>query len=423
MADVEAASECKCIFPEVRRVLYRPQSCGASSTRCAGDRNSISQCPLCLAHSSLISRRRHGRQASLIEALLAAPLAIVGDSMSRQAFITLVTRLRGPDLPVVDFNLHGRCMAMRGCMAARYELYMAPMPPGSPSYARVADGYGLQHLSLDWLAPQRLSSEPPKKATNASTKRPTRSVFDWAAERVLSEWHSVSASAAVAASLRQQRWSPPLPRVQSTAIGFFWAPCTYMLPDAAKEVHPTLLKSTPWRHVVYFAPAYWHLTGACGAKHHLNATREAVLNVWRPLLDQSNASLTYTVVSAPTENVGAQSRQEHLRRLNALLRALFATGAFPPNWSLLDWAALTNNRTVPYPTVTPFGDQKHSWHYACQFYRQHSWYTMNTHHNVTLMTKEGSGDCGEEANTLLWEEMLLKPQGRGGTRSSLAGLR
>jgi hypothetical protein len=42
---------------------------------------------------------------------------------------------------------------------------------------------------------------------------------------------------------------------------------------------------------------------------------------------------------------------------------------------------------------------------------------------VTLMTKEGSGDCGEEANTLLWEEMLLKPQGRGGTRSSLAGSR
>ena len=399
-ADVVTGSECKCIFPEVRRVLYRPQSCGASSTRCAGDRNSISQCPLCLAHSSIISRRRHGRQASLIDALLAAPLAIVGDSMSRQAFITLVTRLRGPDLPVVDFNLHGRCMAMRGCMAARYELYMAPMPPGSPSYARVADGYGVQHLPLDWLAPS--------KATNVSTKRPRRSIFDWAAERVLSEWHSVSASTAV----HQQ-----LPRVQSTAIGFFWAPCTYMLSDAAKEVHPTLLKSTPWKHVVYFAPAYWHLTGACGAKHHLNATREAVLNVWRPLLDQSNASLSYTVVSAPTENVGAESRQEHLRRLNALLRALFATGAFPPNWSLLDWAALTN-RTVPYPTATPFGDQKHSWHYACQFYRQHSWYTMSTHHNVTLMTREGSGDCGEEANTLLWEKMLLKPQGRGGTRNS-----
>ncbi len=407
-----AAGECKCIFPASRRILYRPNRCGANSTRCKSDRDHINQCALCLGHSSVISRRRHGRQAKLIDALLAAPLAIVGDSMSRQAFITLITRLRGPDLPVVDFNLHG---------AVKYKLFMAPMPPGSWSYARVADGYNLPHLPLDWLAPPNASGGAPNTAmADASAKRPTRSVFDWAAERVLSDWRrnwrpptaassdSTSASSELAASYAP---AAPLPHVQSTSVGFYWAPCTYMLLDAAKEVHPTLLKPTapapPWQRVVYFAPAYWHLTGACGAKHILNATSEAVLRVWKPLLNLSNASLLYTVVTAPTENVPTSAKAAHQRKLNALLRAQFAAGAFPPNWSLLDWAALTD-RTPPYPTVVPFGDQKHSWHYACQFYRNHAWYTLSTHHNVSLMTKVGSGDCDEEANTLLWTELLLR---------------
>ena len=56
------------------------------------------------------------------------------------------------------------------------------------------------------------------------------------------------------------------------------------------------------------------------------------------------------------------------------------------------------------PTVVPMGDQKASWHYACQFYRQASWYTQRNH-TLSVMT-QGSGECGEGGSTELWDRVL-----------------
>ena len=35
-------------------------------------------------------------------------------------------------------------------------------------------------------------------------------------------------------------------------------------------------------------------------------------------------------------------------------------------------------------------------------------YTMRATHNATIMSRAGSGDCGEEANTQLWTHILLR---------------
>jgi len=347
----------------------------------------------------------------MIEALLAQPLAVVGDSMARQAFMTLVARLRGAE-HVVDFNVHYNVV---------HRMYVAPTPGHSDSYARVADGLGLSHLSLDWLHTEgdAAAATTPTNSTGstlmASRQRnrampPQTSVFDWAAARVTADWQ---------ATMRNEQ----RPRVARTATAFYWAPCSYMMPDAARQLRlvggpraggqrsdaTNVADSASWGHVVYFAPSYWHLTGACGAKAGLNATAEAVMRMWLPLIKLSNVSVV-TVVSAPTENVPDALRPKLLAQ-NAELKARFTAGDFPANWRLYDWAALMSKARLP--TVAPHGDQKQSWHYACQFYRTASWYTMSTHHNITVMTKARSGDCSEEANTMLWSDVLLGERRNG----------
>ena len=408
-------AECKCAYHPPKKVLYQPRQCSLNSSRCAADREKINECALCLGHTNLLHRRRHGRQARLIDALLSGSLAVVGDSMSRQSYVTLLQRLRGDDEPVVDFNVHS---------GVTYKLFVATLPTGSASYARVADGLALPHMPLDWLA-KNVSDEAADAASaspgkSKKKKSAQRSEFDWAAERAIAERREAAAAAAATALSADAIALDAAPLLRSASVGFYWAPCSYMMRDAAKELHGEKACSTNspqhcggagsyWRRVVYFAPAYWHLTGACGRKAMLNATVAGVMHVWNPLLQLSNSSVQYTVVTAPTENV-PDRMASHLQALNRLLRKQFELGAFPPNWSLFDWAALMSEARLP--TVVPMGDQKHSWHYACQFYRLSSWYTLSAHHNISLMTKVGSGECGEEANTLLWERILLPRRGR-----------
>lgn len=102
----------------------------------------------------------------------------------------------------------------------------------------------------------------------------------------------------------------------------------------------------------------------------------------------------------------SRSWLDRQQQLNDAIRARFDAGAFPPNWRLFDWAALTNK--LQPPTVVPHGDQQSSWHYSCQFYRRASWYTM-ANHTLAVMT-QASGECGEGGSTPLWDA-LLSPTG------------
>ena len=121
-------------------------------------------------------------------------------------------------------------------------------------------------------------------------------------------------------------------------------------------------------------------------------------------MSRSTPYTIYTLVNAPIENLRAAwvPRQ---RELNSALATVFQSGEyFPPNWRLIDWADMME-RSKP-PTVMPMGDQKASWHYACQFYRESSWYLQSGHHPFNIMM-QASGECGEGGSTALWEAMLL----------------
>ena len=68
-------------------------------------------------------------------------------------------------------------------------------------------------------------------------------------------------------------------------------------------------------------------------------------------------------------------------------------------------------------TIVPTGDQKMaSWHYACQLYRQVSWYTLSRNHTPNVMAHP-DGDCHEQGSTSLWEAVLLERHSPWLTRS------
>jgi len=115
----------------------------------------------------------------------------------------------------------------------------------------------------------------------------------------------------------------------------------------------------------------------------------------------------YTIVSAPTENIGHKLQTARALALNDALAAAFAAGAFPPNWDTFDWAALT--RVARPPNVVPTGMHKNAWHYACHFYAQATHYTRQN--RTPFVVAQRSGECGEHANTMLWDK-LLRPGGR-----------
>lgn len=343
-----------CAIQPPRGASFSPKLCPnqTSSESCTTDRDTISACAITLGTSTDDidgTPTPYTRRRELVRALDGHALAVAGDSMARQAFAVLVARLRG-EAAVVDFNAHAE---------VHYTLHL--------SGARAADALELPHLSNPLL--------------DAHGGR----IDKWARARVD---HTAESS-----------------RVSTSHADFYWAPCGYNMQDAAGSVHAS--RRGPYDRVVLFAPAYWHLTGACGKslKRMLNATPTAIDALWRPWVAQSHTRphVRYTLITPPTEKVphALVGRQ---RTLNDALIKRFASGAFPRNWELFDWAALMELRRPP--TIVPHGDQKASWHYACQLYRQINWYSLSRNHTPNVMTRP-LGDCREDGSTPLWEAVLL----------------
>ena len=225
---------------------------------------------------------------------------------------------------------------------------------------------------------------------------PHRSKLLPALDAPLDEW---AADRAMDRSPRAEGKKVRSHNLTSINLDYFWAPCAKDQGGAARAVSD----GGNWSHVVLFAPAYWHLTGSCGKKQ-LNATAEGVMQVWAPWLRLNQRSTRYSLINVPVENVPA-AWQATQQALNGALAAQFAASAFPQNWRLIDWAAYTLRMRLP--TVVPHGDQKRSWHYICQLYRQVDWYTMRDNHPPAIMTRAGLGDCGDVANTALWQSLVL----------------
>ena len=123
---MHAADVCATPVPANHSIKLRPPNCvssnqSAEQSACSAHRSALLLCPIVLSHTSTLSvqggkpsstNTEHlvggSRQRRLVAALSVAAttnaLAIVGDSMARQAFMALVARLRGQD-HALDYNV------------------------------------------------------------------------------------------------------------------------------------------------------------------------------------------------------------------------------------------------------------------------------------------------------------------------------
>lgn len=201
-----------CAWDVPPTVSFRPNvTCTTSS--CMAERELIRTCPLILSHRSRIAatataseREAAGRQRRLVGSLKGQTIAVVGDSMARQAFITLVARLRGLDW-VIDPNTH---------FGIVYQLFLAADAAAVDGSSLAVDALELPHRPLGAMgrAASTVGSGTPF-VTNCtegspSCRRDGSEVTAWALERA---------------------------RAESTAVvNFTWAPCSHDMAAAARAV-------------------------------------------------------------------------------------------------------------------------------------------------------------------------------------------
>jgi len=368
----------KCLLPNAATLTFRfsPAHCnGSRVTRCERHRQELSACPVPQSTRQQLHRAHH-RQRDLVAALAGQRVAIVGDSMARQAFFALVARLRGSK-HVVDLNTW-RPMA-----------YSQAVVHNSPSGAEGgADKWWLidafEVMPGTRSAREALAAKHFDKSSSTSKLRPRHQPED--------KTHKV---------------------VNATRIDFFFAPCWHNLKREAVK----LLGVQNYSNVVLFWPAYWHLNGgSCGSGGIFNTSHINVVGKWIHWRKRSAAHHSqerYTLVSAPEYAIrpGRSGRHEQLAALNVALRERFAAGAFPSNWELADFARLSE-RLRP-PTITPFGkglERKENLHQVCQFAKKLEAYMSASNISLLIYAKVEGGDCDDTGNTALWKSIFLSQQ-------------
>ena len=344
----------KCILPAA--VAFVPPQCStADDPRCAADRAAISECP---AYSHVKTELHDSVQQRWAAALAGRTIAVVGDSMARQAYFTLIARLRGFD-HVVDFNTWSN-MQFRQWSSW--------------------DAGRARTVASDHLSVQSTATHDPKAAAAAGGAHGGQSPF---------------------------------------RADFFFAPCWHNLKKAAADEVHLRAHAANYSHVVIFWPGFWHMPGgSCGALSNLSSS--AILGKWGHWRAhaQHRPATRYTVVTAPTLHVTSAAGREQLTTVNEHLRAAAAGGALPPRWRLADFDALTHalqpSTAVPHSKL-----YRVNWHQACQLYRKLDEYwrsaasrlhqhgsNQTSRVRVDVLTKVGTGDCRETGNTRLWEEII-----------------
>lgn len=349
-------------------------------------------------------------------------IALMGDSMARQSFYSLVGQLRGQSA-IVDYEGWSHATYQRveedGWVRDGLTLGaigLGPMPPWAPA----AEPRWAERLaSLDVGEPQH-----PKVASRRERFPPR---FAEAADR-----------------------RPP--RSSAIAIDFFFSPCPWSLDRRGGRV-----VEMGYTDVIIFAPAFWEVQSSCSSScgvllEDRNRSRagmhpslvghevrrdmalseringesglecdpastigsDAPGSTWAELKRRSQPAVNYIVVTTPVEHVPerrgrpgsrhAAPRAEVTMR-NGNLSALFlrggarGRGAFPSNWQLADFASLTR-------LTKPVG-LRDNWHYACAYDKplggRWSW---GVQANLTVDVRR-TGDCAEEANRALWQQLLI----------------
>ena len=350
------------------------------------------------AEADTWAHKAHGNgssiRAALRHALSGRRVAVVGDSMARGSFETLVAMLRGSDIVVSARSTNWKVI--------------------SSSYvqARVEGG-----LIIDSLAPKGALHRELVASRNATPWQSQAAALPdkWPLANHL--WlHGAGAAEKQQAALR----------IDFVDLGCF---------DEGPGVHK-FLTAGRWRQimldfdvVVIHTPAYHPLLNMCrpSSNHRIGEGNRssallgelvapasagrggAVGAFWeRVRAAAANATrgarpkLHVVAVNAPTENIGtyrtvfnhAHGEEGRITQqiMNQHLEALVGTFPDDGTWSHVDWASEMRARTPP--TMAPG-----NWHYTCQGF------TMDA--RTWRVMVRTNGDCREEGNTVLWGQLVL----------------
>eukprot|EP00966_Prymnesium_polylepis_P163797 3786607-Prymnesium_polylepis.1 len=275
--------ETTCAWSGVHRknVSFVP-GCTQSKNRplCEQQHARISGCPLVLSRMESIEvseRDLASRRLRLMRALTGKRILITGDSSVRQAFSTLVARLRGQDW-VVDYNGWNKHVVYHQHATHWY----------NSSLLDVADAWDLRAPMANLSMPMVASDAETTVLEGARDALPPESSEPLKAR--LRHW-----MVRMAASRGPRRPD----RSDSVRVDFIWAPCCDEQTTAARAA----LAQGNFSHLFVFTPAYWHLNGgACSKKFYniSNASSASTMKCWQPWL-RYFAGSRVTAVTAPVE--------------------------------------------------------------------------------------------------------------------------
>lgn len=414
-----------------------PAACRDGTSACSQQLEALNECILSLAEHETSQPR--GARAELIGTLRNQRIAVVGDSMARQAFATLVHLLRGRSVVIDPFTF------------------------GAMSYVQgqTSNGTTIDYLSLTG---QRWGPSADPHVSQGGV--PIDAMPRWVqAGRSLLD-------ASVEWPFRSRLGSGILFESALRVDFYFTATCYGRQQLGSVWRHSgeelaKLLASGSYSHIVILPPNYWVLRGQscecnsakdksmrdtatrqkqtmlCGrytqctgfpsrlstrinasillaaeaAAERANGSRLSPISAhWRCVANAKSNRTRAIVVSTPTERVPS-NLLEGADGINARLAALFRSGQHgltPANgWVHVDWAAATRVRK-------PVGTYGGNWHYACEMSPVDAWARphMPEAFKVHVLDSE---DCAEEGNTALWVEMLApKMRGSGVWLSHLA---
>eukprot|EP00966_Prymnesium_polylepis_P221215 5117176-Prymnesium_polylepis.1 len=361
-------------------------SCDDTTSRCGQQLAALRRCLLVRSQREALNAiPSRGRRARLLAALQGRRTAVVGDSMARQSWTTLVSLLRGDEI-VVD------------------------LPAIGNSYARV---------TLETGSTIDLFGRAGTFATPGIHFQPSAPAWAERAGALLDETDR----------LPQQNESLRVDYVPHNC--FRYANHT----DSTDWQLRHALLSGKFDTFVLHAPAYWPLLGLCQCcGGHLPTEQliptlserdNVVRHFWVSLSrDVKRLALVKPlrmfVVNAPTEHVG-QYKSPLLNpnselvlaaqvALNEFLEGLFASrqDLFPPEtWTFIDWARLMRERRY-----ASMGLEGHDWHYLCHLRgtvsRDTERFNFGSPPNgVLLVAPRTSADCNEQGNTALYHELIV----------------
>ena len=344
--------------------------------QCKEQTNRIHECVMPLSVNESVTSDDNLRR-KFMSALRGQRILVVGDSMARQSFVTLVSLLRGSK-DVIDVVVQNN-KSIRSSESAGVDISYTQATTDHGTVIDLLDLPWTPHMSNDPILWSNLS-----KSTHDSLCDVRRTVEF--TRRII------------------ERVKAP----GKTRVDYMFLPCYADSERAMKQIFSV---SDKYTQVIYHMPMFWPIRTVCTSAETLNTITDELssnpLNVsrngpvslhwqrWRTMPD----TIRYVVVNAPTTHLGFGNiwTRRRVQRMGKLTHTLLNL-TFPQNWAYVDVDPAALNGGI--------NSFMSNWHFACQlvFWRSAAW--LRSAEVPTLHMRE-SGDCFENMNTVMWTESIL----------------